>query len=370
VRATWRAVRLARLAESVLLGATALSIGLTAAVLSGERGAPVRSWGDAWLAAFVCAVCCALSWWVEHRPRPADVAARIDTKLRLSGALVTAFELEAVRVPGAASSGIGRLLLERVTRRVTRKDGLRVALPRSGKFLALPLIAAGLLAGALDMRREEPPPVPLDRLLAGLAGEAAALGAGTSTDFAAGDLTAEEVRAALDLAARAGRLELSAGAGPLDPQEREELAREAELLQGELQELSTRLPPDSETARAAERAASWAEVAGTGGRDPDRAPAAAPDVAPDEAPHETGQGESDGSGGLEVAAGPADGTMLGSPAELGDPFDGSGGAASPAPESAREERGVVAGRWWPARYDSVVERWVEVRRARLRSESR
>jgi len=366
VRATWRAVSLARLAESVLLGAAALLIGLAAAVLSGERGEPVRDWTDAWAAALLCALACGLSWWIEHRPRSADVAARIDKKLQLAGALVTAFELEAGESDGSrvmTGTGVGRLLCERVARRVTRRDGLRVALPRSGPFLALPLIAAGLLAGALDLWREEPLPASHDPLLAGLAGlagEAAELGAGATKDLGAGDLTAEEVRAALDLAARAGRLKLAAGSA--GEAEREELALEAERLRGDLQELLTRIPPDSATARAAERASSWAEVAGASSGEPDLGPPGVPDGGE--------PGESGGSGEREVAAGPVDGTMSGSPVEVGSPHGGSDGAIAPAAGAAGQEGGVVAGRWWPARYDGVVERWVEARRARLRTEPR
>lgn len=359
VLATWRAVRLARLAESVLLGATALGIGLAAAVVSGPRGRSIASWTDVWGVAAIGALACALAWWCEHRSRPAAVAARIDRRLRLGGALVTGFEIEGrLARDGRAPSGVGRLLIERTARRAARRDCLRVALPRSGPFLAPPLIAAGLLAAALDFRRETPATVALSTLHAGLAGEASALGTTAAAELRAGELTPGEVRAALDLAARAGRLERRAAEAAGEAGE-ERAAREsgdeASALRDELEQLLTRIPPGSETARVAERAAAWADLAARGARDGGDP-----------------TGDFDGTPKPEVAVEPGDGTMSGSTRPAASVAGASDGSTDPSgPSAAREaERGVAADRWWPERYDGVVERWVEARRARLRHEHR
>jgi len=140
----------------------------------------------------------------------------------------------------------------------------------------------------------------------------------------------------------------------------EEALGELEELDRELAALATELADRPELREELEAARNWIDAArmALGGDESD-----AGDSSPAEAP--TGA----------VTAGGGDGTMAGSNPATGatsEPATAPGGAetapedpeGAPAPAGDASEAGTLAGSWWPAEYDGIVARWIELRRDR------
>ncbi len=282
-------------------------------------------------------------------------------------------ELQSARGPASADlrtardSDISELLAARVRRRLGPADLLSAALPRTPLAVLAPLLAVALVALVLE-RGPSPQRVSLDPALAG---SAAALRDEAARSRADGD---ERGADALEITAR--RVEAIAergsreGADVADPTARRaahaELRRSAQApelaasaraaLEDAADALDHVLDPDlgvpnrADAARGTPGKGTVGELVasrpGTG-REPS---GGAQDPGGTRPADET-------SGRDPLANEPGDGRMLGPPAggesesRASDvphrPFAGEGAG-----------RGVVSARWWPSRYDAVVERYL------------
>lgn len=330
VRHAARGLAAARAGEAALVGASAGMLALCAALVSGSALAR----RDAWLAAGLCALLAAASWWLGLRRRPPQVARQLDRALGLEGALVTAFEVEG-RGP---TSGIGALLARRVAARLTPREALRRVLPHSLGLVALPFLAGALLALTGQRERARALPAAVQRL----AGEVRVeLGGLVDQGRRQGlELAPEELEQVLELARRAAELqaELERGRGS-QAGVREALS---ELQEG-VAELQAELPPGSELGRALEEVQERLDGARM-------AAGAPPSAAARGGPGASGEGEGSAPAGGALARTDAEGTM-------------SRPQARPAaPTSPRPDAGQAGGRWWPDEESELVARWVELRR--------
>jgi hypothetical protein len=337
VRALAIALAPLRLLECALAAASAHAVVLAAAVASGARAEDPAAHAAAALGALAVAALAAR----ERLLAAPGVARLLDRGLALDGALLTAWEVE----PRAGSSPLAAALVERARGALRGARGARALAARTPPVvLALPLGAAALLVLALERAADEPLPraAALAARASGLAADAAGRG-----DPAARDL--ERASASLEAAAARGQalppstlreavggvlaaLERSAAEGPAH----EGARREARELLAELD--GPAAPRDGEA--RGERDASAGAARGPSGSG--AGPAA---------------GGGDGRDG--VHGGQGGGTMGGR-----TPRDEAAASAPPGAAGAGAgERGVVAGRWWPERYDPVVARWLERRGA-------
>jgi hypothetical protein len=359
-----RGLGAARAGEAALFGATALCLALAAAVRAGAGLGRV----DAWVAAAACAACAGLAWWIEHRRTPAEIARRLDERLRHQGALVTAFEEEHRVAPAgsAPASPLGAVLIAHVLARLRRREALRALRPGLALPVAAPLAGAAVLALALQLARVEPPASPLAAVSGGLVGRVegtlrGVLGAGDAGDV---DLAVVgELRGAVGEA----RALANAVAGveakkPAPP----DLDARLAALDRKLADLATaERGPDLRAEISAAR--SWLDALRRGlGAEP---PAADPEGAPEPGPAGVDPGTADPA----VASGGGDGTMSGStsPAGGGDapsalpPDAGAGAGGGELSAGGAAETGAADGTWWPAAHDEIVRRWLErVRAAR------
>lgn len=343
VLAVRAALRLTRLAECVLLFVAALLLTRAAALVSGLAGAELEA---AWAVALLCGALCAAAWWLEH-PQGARATARaLDQRLRHHGALVTAFELET----RAARSPMEALVSARVLTRLRTGEALRALVPSLFLPVAAPTLAALALVLAVDARRA-PPPRELDFLaLAEGLEQALAMGSldeartGLAGEDPEGGLSRRQVQALGEVLHGRGALPWSAEGWREDPA----AARATvEALDRRVAELARGLEPGSELAGRLEEARVWLDALRMG-------LAATPEGA---GGPRAGEGETPGA---------ADGTISGSsaPAEVAPsspdamPPSPAPGEASPTPALGRQ-----AGRWWPAEYDAVVARWLELAEA-------
>ncbi|HVS09053.1 MAG TPA: hypothetical protein VMS76_04195 [Planctomycetota bacterium] len=325
VRAARRRWRLARAAECLMLAAAAAGIQIAAGALSGA--APLAP--PLLAAAALAGGLCGATWWFEHRRSERDVARAVDRKLGLDGALATALEVEAGAEPGSLAA----LLVERAARAVPSGRAAKAIAPPSPLFAAAPLIAGAVLALSL----ERSPASQVLRPPAGppLGGLIAAREPARGEDTRDGAL-AELVSPAPAL--EGGReVPEPRGAAPVrvpwaeptsDPLRGSERSRESEPR-----------PLDPQTPEPIARADSKAPPLG------------------DASPGARGGGESGAATSAEGAS-PGTGTAAGA----ASPSDPAPAAGVPRPDD--EERGTLAGRWWPRRHDAVVAGWVEARRAR------
>ena len=301
-----------------------------------------------WIVATTAALLAAASWWLEHLPRAAAIARRIDDELRFDGALVTAFEAE--RRPH--SGELARALSRRVAARLPLRTALRAALPPSLAVAAFPLAAVAVLAlahqSADDSRRT--PGATVRALAFGAVGELAA-----ELAARAEQLTPEQFEKALALAAEAQR----AAAQPESAHAEEVLDEAAEWLA----ELARELPADPELRERRERAEAATDAARHDVEPSHVEPLEAGD---DEEVADRGRLAADGSAAAgagaetgELASGDASGTMF--PPD--SPADALGGPPPAAGDTPAPGAGLVGGRWWPASDDALVRRWVEARRA-------
>jgi len=313
--------------EAVFLALFALLVTLAAAVVSGAR----LSEGAGFAAAAICAAACAATWMFERKHDSSQIAARLDRRLEQDGALLTAFECEQ-RGAGAA---VQRVLVERVARQLPL-DAVRAGVPApSLAFAALPALAAALLAWTLEAG------APRDR-----GSDLAALSRAVAASLAVAAGQSEPADgASAKLVELAQRLQAvgAPGAKPAPAAELE--AIEAEL--GRLAELSTATPElraRLEVARKLARAAAAGPVSG------DSPPTGR------ESGHGRGSGLANGSAGRTMAGSPTRGTI---PGTLEEPSQTDGSAQALASEERLPELGILAGRWWPERYDALVSSWIE-----------
>jgi len=341
VLAVRTALRLTRLAESVLLFVAALLLTRAAALVSGLAGPELAgSWG----VAFLCGVLCGAAWWLEHPQGVRATARALDQRLRHHGALVTAFELET----SLAQSPMEALVSARVLARLRTGEALRALVPPLLLPVAAPTLAALALVLAVDARRA-PPPRELDFLaLAEGLDQALSLGAldedrtGLAGEDPEGGLSRRQVQALGEVLHGRGALPWSAEDWRTDP----EAARAAVArLDRRVAELARELDPGSELAGRLAQARVWLDALRMG------LAAGAPE----------GAGGTEGSG--DETPGAADGRISGSraPGEVAPsspeamPQAPASGTALPTPALGRQ-----AGRWWPAEYDAVVARWLEL----------
>ncbi len=304
----------------------------------------------------------AVMFWCERPPRARRLVNRADRRAGLDGALVAALDTTRNTTRNARVSRVSELLAERVRTRVGPRELVASALPRTPLAVVAPLLALVLIAGVEELR---PPPT------AGAAGGALA--------SAAADLRrAAQSRRAQGDAAAADALEIAArGVTALAADPDRAAAAERAL---ESSSPGSRGGPETAAARDLERLAA-ADLGDASLRealeraraildaDPNRTAGLSPDSGQEPvasgAGGESGTGASaggnshpgDGSADGALANGPSDGRMLGpqGPGESrprsSDPLDGTLATGGPG-------RGVVSARWWPSRYDAVVERYL------------
>lgn len=388
MRNAWHALGMARAAEGVLVG-----VGLALVVLACalEQGLLLRD-PVAWGLALFAGTGMGTSWALELVPKVDHLAREVDTRLRMDGAMFTAWEAE---VDGKTGSLV-HVLTRRVRERVRPAQVIRAALPNSASVLAVPLLGAGLLALQTGKQADEngmnvtPALGAVVRALQeteGLAQEELVAGnmpAGDLRDLAALTRQARGIAAAGDRAAR-------------EPELAGEMGKRLESLAQDIEEFASRNAEHSEVSRALDQATAFVDAAlvgldemgvedeeqgGAGEPAAKDAPAGIPDpgepavaspdgTGPDPSgpPGSGNAGEGAGSdlGSGELANGGADGTMV-APSDGADPpSDGPGPdeSASGGPRGAVDRPGGVAlDRSWPTRHATLAERWIEARRTR------
>ncbi len=328
--------------ECLCAAAFAGAAAAAAAVASGAgAGASLN------IAAAIAAVCAGLALWRERPPRRADLERAADVRAGLGGALATV--LDGARA--GAQPGLLAILARRLPRARSRNALWRAALPSTPLALAGPLLGLALLSLASELR---PPTAPGGRAAAHAAAEL--LGASAAARSRGDAALARE----LEIAAR--RVEMAAA----DP--RIDAAGARAELAADVRRLGATLPagdPAGDALRAALRALD-PDASGAGGAEPRTgrdtrsgpAPAAgSPDAAaaPDGTP---GTGSRGASGRGVLASAAPDGRMV-RPTDVGDPRQtpdtGLATGGGTAPEAGLAARDL---RWWPTRYDAVVERWL------------
>ena len=342
VRAVVRRVSLglvaARAAESLLLALAAALVTCAAGVVSGLALAEVGG------LALLCAACAGASWWLEHPVAAARTARELDRRLLHHGALETAFELEG---RAGALAPLETLVQARVLARLRADEAVRALFPPLFVPVAAPA-AAALLLFFVSEARVTPEPEGADfaalaegfeRALAlptlsaettGLAGEAP--DGGLSWAQAEEVLSALHARQALPFQAEDWRQDPSA------------LLARVETLDRQLAELGSTSERASELAARIEAARPWLDALRMG---------LAAEVA---------GAARDGSAGQAGSNGTPQGTIGGSSSGAAS-SEGATSPAAAAPSGPLPELGTQAGTWWPAEYDGLVERWIELSRA-------
>jgi hypothetical protein len=342
VDAAVRRARAGWASESFALGLCAALVVDVAAIESrADWNAPATL-----AAAAIGGIACGTTWWLERSRDRSEIARRVDRHLAQNGALATAFELdtrETTFVPDAAAATFARLLASRALAALPERAVTRGVPAPSPAFLAAPMIAAAVLAFAL----ERDPRLPRD--LAELAGKIS-----VQLSSASGS-TPDDALAVERLHATAAQLENVAAQRRADPAE---LAAGLSQAERDLATLLAHAPPDAaarpelQAARDA-TSALLARLAETSARGSGSVGNAA---------ETTGFG-ADGASKLANDAAPR--TMSGPPrpAEpLGSP-DVTAAPPTDIDQSPSPEPGTVAGRWWPTQYDQVVASWLSARAA-------
>lgn len=268
-RVARRALLLARVGEAVHVGGAAALFALVLVLLEGGR---TERLGSA-LVALLCGGLAAATWALANRRTVLEVAQRLDRKLELDGAFLTAWEQDGEERGGT----LAELLVLRAAREVPGRVAARAVLPQSWPILAAPFLVGALLAalsGGEDPERSVRR-VQHERLAAEL-GELA----GTPAE---GELSYEEERALRGLVRSAAALAADDSGG--------EDVEEAAELAVELRALGSDLPGGSELARKLDELAGRLEAAAGGG-----------------AGGAEGAG-TEGTGGTPLARPEADGTM-------------------------------------------------------------
>lgn len=328
------AVRRARagwIGESLALGLAA-AIAVDVAALA--SGAP---WSDpASLAASALGgVACAATWWVERRRDRLEVARSLDRRLAQDGALTTALELG----EREGSDSFARVLAQRALAMLPARAVARAVPSPSPAFVAAPLIAAAVLAFALERAPSTSSEV---RRLAGRAADSLSAAAEANRDDSA---LAEDLR---DVAAQLRKV---AERGQAVSPELERRARELDHA------LADRLQSDPPAGAAREQLATardatsalLAQAAGAGGVEGIAGITA-----------ENGSSQSPDSSALARDA--AARTMSGPPQRTESSRDVIA-TTEPSSSAPHAEPGTTAGRWWPPQYDAIVARFAAAREA-------
>jgi hypothetical protein len=315
VRAVFRAHVGLVVAESLLVGASAGVATIASTLVSIPRASPHD--GQRVTIAILVAILGAIAWALERLEGPEAVARAIDRQRDLRGAVLTAFQSErAERSP----SSVAQLLASRISREVSPRSFVRSSWRASAPLLALPWFAIALWSLAAER-----------------AGSPIARNAPASPAALAAPGIRERVAAIQDTADRIAR---TPGLAP------------------DLEAVSRRI---SEEAARVARTAAQLPAARTEGelRDLERRLDLVRDAIPAEA---VTSGDPRGR-----MTGPDRGTEPAPGAPMAEP---SPRATAQSPAIEPGERGVLASKWWPTRYDGVVDRWLEARRQLLENQPR
>lgn len=318
VGAAARRLAWTRAAQSLSLALCASFVVAASIELDGGEFAGAAAFG----VALLCGVLVAALWWREQSLAPHEVARLVDRRLELRGAFATAHEAEQ-----RASSSLARALAARAARSLGVRELRRALPPPAFVWLAAPVVAASVWLAADVVRPAAAPE------LAALAEQLRESVAGVP------GVEGEQLRERADQLARAAGAAASADSAPLV----RALERAVEALRAleadgsassglelELQALDQRL------AAAARRLREGADAPGNGGGNASALQSGAQQRT---MAGSTDDGHNRRHPALERAA---PGEL--SPQPLVPTVD--------APESA-----VLAGPWWPAHHDAVVDAW-------------
>ena len=331
-------LRIARAAESLLVGlAAALILCAAAAASELELGAAAGL-------ALLCGLCAAASWWLEHPVAAERTARELDLCLRHHGALTTAYELEG---HARALAPLEQLVQARVLARLRLDEAVRALFPPLFVPVAAPVAAALLLFFVREAQPVgEPVAVDYSALASGLeralsmstlTAESAGL-AGEDEDGGLSSAQAQEIFSALHARST---LPFQAEDWRRDPAG---LAAKVTALDAELSELLARVERESELAEHIEAARPWLDAL-RAGLAAEAATAGGPGSAGQAGSGGTNQGTIGGSSPARASSAPAPNPSI---------------ASEPGPAPGL---GTQAGTWWPAEYDGLVARWVELSRA-------
>ncbi len=324
--------------ESASLGLAAALIAAAAALLSTTS----RDFASRDL--FALSACSALSglamaatWWVERAKKTdLELATQLDARLECQGALSTAFESCVRGERGAAARWLERRVLHALDDR-----SLSRALPGPGWiWLAPPAIALALVAMVLEAPARSVAVADPTALAASAGSQAmararSALARAREQRSAATNDPQLGAQVVAELAAAAAQLEQARAEAGSDRSGRE-LARE---LGRELADLRSKLAQSPKPVPARD----------PGLESPSGGALAAPGTEPG-----AGTG-ADGDKSL-LTNGSRDRTMVGSNRSTAT-ADGARQATEEPQADSKGEAGTIAGRWWPERYDPVVQGW-------------
>jgi hypothetical protein len=349
VHRTHRALSMARLGESVLLGLAAAFVLLASALRVGVDRADAQG---IYVAGFG-GLLAASAWWLEHRTDARRIARGLDRRLRYQGGLVTAYGIERSSGTGVPVRAMERLVCEAVLARLRPAEAMRAMFPP----LLLPIVAPVLAAGFLLMTLEEARPgatrsVDVSRLSSAMVEAVGALGADTLEARQSGRLAPGDAEDLLGLWNRLKdldrRLELGREATSA------ELAGAAEACRAIEKELSRLVRRTGGAPELRERlgiARNYLEALRSGlGEIPGGGALAGGPRDPNGLPSSTGEGSK--------------GTISGSSLLTEDSANASTPFATASAVAGESGGGVAgSGRFWPAAYDLLVARWVEARRS-------
>ena len=302
--------------ELVLVG---VSVGLATLAAAAIGGTPSTD-GQAQLVALAIAVLAGVAWRAERRTDAWSVAQAMDRFFGLSGAWMTAFECESTD----SASPVGRLLAREIAPAVSVKRFAAGAARSFVLLLAAPFASLAVWTLATEAR---------EATAVGSAGEGLA-GAALSSTSGGGSVRSEAARLAATPGLPAPLVEklhaLAADAEALRSRERARATPEAERVAHE-GELASRL----EALRREVESSGMTRAGREGTME-------GPDARLEPPPAAS-----------MVQTKPPDTAV--SPGSVATP--------PPAEAAAGPEGGVLSPRWWPARYDPIVERWLQSERA-------
>jgi hypothetical protein len=338
----------ARVLETLAVAALTAGCVLAAAELAARASAS----RELLVLALVCAALCAACAWRSWMGPREDFVREADRRAGRDGEWVTAFELSR-RAPRGA---LDELCLERALVGAGVRAWVRSVRPLSWIALAAPLLGLSALAAAREWSvRTASSSMALANLQ--LAESAAALretsgipAPEAETLARLADGLARVTESPASTADRTTRLEPEIQAALEQLSALEDNPRVSSALAGELRAARAAL---ADWNRAAARLADDAR-----GMD---VPASADRTA-------AAFGSDAGASGMAstrsesvLASGASRGTIEGSPDSVGAPLDPAH-VLEPAPTHPRTDaHGLVGTRWWPARFDGVVERWLQAR---------
>lgn len=349
VHRTVRALSMARLGESVLLGLAAAFVLLASALRVGVDRADAQGIFVAGFGGLLAAS----AWWLEHRTDARRVARTLDRRLRYQGGLVTAYGIERSSGTGAPERAMERLVCEAVLARLRPAEAVRAMFPPLLLPIAAPVLAAGFLLTTVEQARPGAArSVDVGRLTSAMVEAVGALGVDTLEARQSGRLTPGDAEDLLGLWNRLKDLDRRLAAGQ-DPSSAElsgvdEVCRSIEE---DLSRLVRRTGGAPELRERLGTARNYLEAVRSGlGEIQGGGALAEGPRAPNGSPSSTGEGSK--------------GTMSGSSLLTEDSANASTPFATAS--AVPGEFGVEVagpGLFWPAAYDLLVARWVEARRS-------